>query len=100
MFETLFNLFLSVENIMNRRLTRIGRKLSDIIERNHCSQKILKVIFLRNDAWNVRCDASHVEIGWVVPLQYENNIFWIFKTAISRNYEKWMATCGMSDTIS
>jgi len=31
-----------------------------------------------------------------VPLQYKNNIFWIFKTVISRNYEKWMVTCGMS----
>ena len=62
------------------------------------ARKISKGAFLRNDAWNVRCDASHVEIGYVAPLQYKNNIFWIFKTAISRNCEKWMATCGMSDT--
>jgi len=73
------------------------KSAGDIIERNCCSHKILKVTFLRNDAWNVRCDAVHVEIGYVVPLQYKNNIFWIFKTAISRNYGKWMATCGMSD---
>ncbi|MEA1894914.1 MAG: hypothetical protein U9N36_06910, partial [Euryarchaeota archaeon] len=39
---------------------------------------------------------AHVEIGHVVPLQHKNNIFWIFKTTISRNCGKWMATCGMS----
>ena len=106
MFETLFNLFRSVENIMNRRLTRVGRRfvhrgisvnlqmieLKGII----AARKISTVAFLRNDAWNVRCNASPVEIGYVVPLRYKNNIFWILKTAISRNYEKWMATCGMS----
>jgi hypothetical protein len=37
-----------------------------------------------------------VEIGYFVLLQYKNNILWIFKTAISRNCGKWMATCGMS----
>ena len=42
--------------------------------------------------------AFPVEIGSVVPLHYKNNILWIFKTIISRNYGKWMATCGMSDT--
>ncbi|MEA3281144.1 MAG: hypothetical protein U9Q68_01055, partial [Euryarchaeota archaeon] len=42
------------------------------------------------------CDAAHVKIGYVAPLQYKNNIFWIFKNAISRNYEKGMVTCGMS----
>jgi len=46
-----------------------------MIEMNYFSQKILKVIFLRNDAWNVRCDATHVEIGYVAPLQYKNSIF-------------------------
>jgi HKD family nuclease len=60
------------------------------------ARKISKVAFLRNDAWNVRYDAAHVEIGYFVLLQYKNNIFWIFKTAISRNCGKWMATCGMS----
>jgi hypothetical protein len=45
----------------------------------------------------VRYDAAHVEIGYVVPLQYGTNIFWIFKTAISRNCGTGMATCGMSD---
>ncbi|MEA1893628.1 MAG: DUF86 domain-containing protein, partial [Euryarchaeota archaeon] len=42
---------------------------------------------------------AHVEIGHVVPLQHKNNIFWIFKTTISRNCGKWMATCGMSDIV-
>ena len=98
MFETLFNLFRSVENIMNRRLTRIRRRFVHrvSIERNYCNQKILKATSLRNDAWNVGCDAAHVEIGYVVPPQCKNNIFWIFETATSRNYGKWMATCGMS----
>ena len=99
MFETLFNLFRSVENIMNRRLTRIRRRFVHrvSIERNYCNQKILKATSLRNDAWNVGCDAAHVEIGYVVPPPCKNNIFWIFETATSRNYGKWMATCGMSD---
>ena len=47
----------------------------------------------------MRYDAAHVEIGYVVPLQYGTNIFWIFKTAISRNYGTWMATCGMSGDL-
>jgi len=68
-----------------------------MIGRNYCNYKILKVTFLRNGAWNVRCDAAQVGVGYAVLLQYKNNIFWIFKTAISRNCEKWMATCGMSD---
>ena len=32
-----------------------------------------------------------------IYLQCKNNIFEIHKTAISRNYGKWTATCGMSD---
>ena len=72
------------------------KSTDDIIERNCCSHKILKVTFLRNDAWNVRCDVAHVEIGYVVPLQHKNSIFWILKTAIGRNCGTWMATCGMS----
>ncbi|MEA3282213.1 MAG: hypothetical protein U9Q68_06570 [Euryarchaeota archaeon] len=58
--------------------------------------KYQKSHFLRNGAWYVGCDAAHVKIGYVAPLQYKNNIFWIFKNAISRNYEKGMVTCGMS----
>ncbi|MGP8330126.1 MAG: hypothetical protein ACT6FF_07400 [Methanosarcinaceae archaeon] len=42
-------------------------------------KKILKVTFLRNDVWNVRCAAAQVGVGYVVPLQYKNSIFWIFK---------------------
>jgi len=42
---------------------------------------LLKYIFII-----CACKASSVEIGSVVTLQYKNNIFQIFKTAISRNY--------------
>ena len=48
----------------------------------------------------MRCDAVPIVIGYVVPLQYKNNAFWIFKNAISRNCGKLMTTCGMSDELN
>ncbi|MEA1893756.1 MAG: hypothetical protein U9N36_00860, partial [Euryarchaeota archaeon] len=75
------------------------KSADDIIEWNCCNHKIVKVTFLKNDAWNARCGAAHVKIGYVVPLQYKNNIFWIFKTAIIRNCEKLITTCGMLDPL-
>jgi hypothetical protein len=65
MFARLFNLFWSVENIMNRRLTRMNADLfighlrasaGDRIGRNYCSQKILKsviVSWMHNNAIDI-----------------------------------------------
>ena len=65
MFARLFDFFWSVENIMNRRLTRMNADLfighlrasaEDRIGRNHCSQKILKsvmVSWMHNNAIDI-----------------------------------------------
>ena len=73
----------------------------DIIERNHCSQKILKVTFWRNDAWNVRRDAPTVKFD--VLCHYSINIiFFGYSKPLSVEIVKnrWRpAECQMYDLL-